>query len=145
MLEQDAYDWVMDASHHGTVDALQIDLYDATARGPVLERFCVETMADADIVALPTTPVATPRIADTDTGGDAQFVAVANRIGALLGPFNYLGLPALSLPIGLDAAGDMTVAHPQIQWLNVQQPIRHRQSARKSVEGNLAGVDLIGL
>ena len=37
VLEQDAYDWVMDASHHGTVDALQIDLYDATARGPVLD------------------------------------------------------------------------------------------------------------
>lgn len=76
-----------------------------SARSPVLERFCTETMADADIVALPTTPVATPRIADTDTGGDAQFVAVANRIGALVGPFNYLGLPALSLPVGLDAAG----------------------------------------
>ncbi len=37
VLEQDAYDWVMDASHYGTVDALQIDLYDATARGPVLD------------------------------------------------------------------------------------------------------------
>lgn len=37
VLEQDAYDWVMDASHHGSVDALQIDLYDATARGPVLD------------------------------------------------------------------------------------------------------------
>jgi spermidine synthase len=36
-LEQDAYDWVMDANHHGAVDALQIDLYDATARGPVLD------------------------------------------------------------------------------------------------------------
>lgn len=34
VLEQDAYDWVTGASHHGTVDALQIDLYDATARAP---------------------------------------------------------------------------------------------------------------
>ena len=75
------------------------------ARGPVLTRFCAEMMADADIVALPTTPVATPGIAETDTGGDARFVAVANRVGALVGPFNYLGLPALSLPMGLDAAG----------------------------------------
>ena len=56
-------------------------------------------------LALPTSPVATPRIADTDTGGDARFVAVANRLGALVGPFNYLGLPALSLPVGLDADG----------------------------------------
>ena len=75
------------------------------ARGPILERFCTETMAGVDIVALPTSPVATPRIADTDTGGDARFVAVANRVGALVGPFNYLGLPALSLPVGLDADG----------------------------------------
>jgi aspartyl-tRNA(Asn)/glutamyl-tRNA(Gln) amidotransferase subunit A len=56
-------------------------------------------------VALPTSPVPTPRIADTDTGGDARFVAVANLMGALVGPFNYLGLPALSLPCGLDGNG----------------------------------------
>ena len=76
-----------------------------SARGPLLERFCAEAFAGADVLALPATPAATPRIADTDTGGDARFVTVANRLGALLGPINYLGLPALSLPIGLDAAG----------------------------------------
>ena len=76
-----------------------------SARGPVLERFCAEIFADADVLALPATPVATPRIADTDTGGDARFVAVANRLGALLGPINYLGLPALSVPIGFDNSG----------------------------------------
>jgi len=76
-----------------------------SARGPTLERFCAATFADADVLALPTTPVETPRIADTDTGGDARFVAVANRVGALVGPFNYLGLPALSLPVGRDRNG----------------------------------------
>ena len=30
-------DFVNDADHHGTIDALQVDLYDATARGPVLD------------------------------------------------------------------------------------------------------------
>jgi len=77
----------------------------ASARGPFVEQFCAETFADADVLALPTSPVETPTIADTDTGGDARFVAVANRLGALVGPFNYLGLPALSLPAGRDGNG----------------------------------------
>jgi len=37
VLEQDAWDFVMDAAHTASIDALQVDLYDATARGPVLD------------------------------------------------------------------------------------------------------------
>jgi spermidine synthase len=37
IIEGDAGDFVEDRANHGTVDALQIDLYDATARGPVLD------------------------------------------------------------------------------------------------------------
>ncbi|GGC09474.1 hypothetical protein GCM10007205_18290 [Oxalicibacterium flavum] len=37
VIEMDALDYVNDAEHHGTIDALQVDLYDATARGPVLD------------------------------------------------------------------------------------------------------------
>ncbi len=35
--EADAWDFVNDAANRGTTGALQIDLYDATARGPVLD------------------------------------------------------------------------------------------------------------
>lgn len=35
--ETDAWEFVNDAANHGTIGALQIDLYDATARGPVLD------------------------------------------------------------------------------------------------------------
>jgi len=35
--EQDAWEFVNDRANHGTIGALQIDLYDATARGPVLD------------------------------------------------------------------------------------------------------------
>lgn len=35
--EQDAWDYVMDGANTAAIDALQVDLYDATARGPVLD------------------------------------------------------------------------------------------------------------
>ncbi|RYE71391.1 MAG: spermidine synthase, partial [Oxalobacteraceae bacterium] len=35
--EMDALDFVMDPVNHGTVDVLQVDLYDEDARGPVLD------------------------------------------------------------------------------------------------------------
>ena len=37
VLEMDAMDFVLDDANRDTVDALQCDLYDATARGPVLD------------------------------------------------------------------------------------------------------------
>ena len=37
VLEMDAMDYVMATHNHDTVDVLQVDLYDATARGPVLD------------------------------------------------------------------------------------------------------------
>jgi spermidine synthase len=35
--EMNALDFVLDPKNHGTVDALQVDLYDEEARGPVLD------------------------------------------------------------------------------------------------------------
>jgi spermidine synthase len=37
VIEMDAGDFVNDSANHATVDILQVDLYDATARGPVLD------------------------------------------------------------------------------------------------------------
>lgn len=37
VVEMDAMDFVTDSANRGNVDVLQIDLYDATARGPVLD------------------------------------------------------------------------------------------------------------
>jgi spermidine synthase len=37
VLEQDALAFVMDPANHGSVDILQVDLYDAAARGPVFD------------------------------------------------------------------------------------------------------------
>ncbi|MFZ6848335.1 methyltransferase domain-containing protein [Undibacterium sp. RuRC25W] len=37
VLEMDAMDFVMDENNRDSIDALQVDLYDATAKGPVLD------------------------------------------------------------------------------------------------------------
>ena len=37
VVEMDAMDFVMDENNRDTIDALQVDLYDATAKGPVLD------------------------------------------------------------------------------------------------------------
>ncbi|MDQ9169879.1 spermidine synthase [Oxalobacteraceae bacterium R-40] len=37
VIEMDALDFVNDPAHHGQIDVLQVDLYDATAQGPVLD------------------------------------------------------------------------------------------------------------
>lgn len=75
------------------------------ARGTMLHRYVESVFATADVVALPTSPTPCVPIAASDTGGDARFVRLANAMGGLVGPFNYLGLPAVSVPVGLDRAG----------------------------------------
>jgi spermidine synthase len=53
--EMDALDFVMDAANHGTVDVLQVDLYDEEARGPVLDtpefyQACADCLAPGGIM-----------------------------------------------------------------------------------------------
>ena len=55
--ETDAWDFVNDRANHGTIGALQIDVYDATARGPVLDsvafyRAVRACLADAGIATI---------------------------------------------------------------------------------------------
>src|ERR1700712_809233 len=55
--EQDAWDFVNDRANHGGIGALQIDVYDATARGPVLDsvafyRACRATLTTPGILSV---------------------------------------------------------------------------------------------
>ncbi|MCX4165403.1 MULTISPECIES: spermidine synthase [Paraburkholderia] len=55
--ETDAWDFVNDRANHGTIGAIQIDVYDATARGPVLDsvafyRAVRACLADAGIATI---------------------------------------------------------------------------------------------
>ncbi|HJV53044.1 MAG TPA: spermidine synthase [Noviherbaspirillum sp.] len=57
VLEMDAMDFVTDDARRGTIDALQVDLYDATARGPVLDTpefyaACAACLSDQGIMTV---------------------------------------------------------------------------------------------
>jgi spermidine synthase len=53
--EMDAMDFVCDKANHGTVDVLQVDLYDEEARGPVLDsvefyQACSDCLSDGGVM-----------------------------------------------------------------------------------------------
>lgn len=55
VLEMDALDFVMDPANHGTLDVLQVDLYDEEARGPVLDtpefyQACADCLVDGGVM-----------------------------------------------------------------------------------------------
>ncbi|MGH8853086.1 MAG: spermidine synthase [Telluria sp.] len=57
VLEMDAMDFVLDPANHGAFDVLQSDLYDATARGPVLDtpeiyQACNDCLAEGGIMTV---------------------------------------------------------------------------------------------
>ena len=78
-----------------------------SARGPLLRAFAAEAFATVDVLALPTIPTALPTLAETDidAGPPAEAIPRFMAVSANTRPFNYLGLPAISIPCGFDANG----------------------------------------
>lgn len=75
-------------------------------RGPVLKAFANEVFAKVDMIATPTIRTLLPTLAATDVdSGDPQTVGRFLGISDNTRPFNYLGLPAISVPCGFDANG----------------------------------------
>jgi aspartyl-tRNA(Asn)/glutamyl-tRNA(Gln) amidotransferase subunit A len=75
-------------------------------RGPVLRAFAAEVFGAVDVLVTPTIASVLPTLADTDidhgpAGTEHRFMAVS----ANTRPFNYLGLPAVSVNCGFDPNG----------------------------------------
>jgi aspartyl-tRNA(Asn)/glutamyl-tRNA(Gln) amidotransferase subunit A len=75
-------------------------------RGPILKAFATEVFSKVDVLVTPTIRTCLPTLAETDIdhgppGTETRFMAVS----ANTRPFNYLGLPAISVPCGFDPNG----------------------------------------
>jgi aspartyl-tRNA(Asn)/glutamyl-tRNA(Gln) amidotransferase subunit A len=75
-------------------------------RGPVLQAFAKAVFGQVDVLATPTIRTILPTLAETDIdqgppGIEHRFMALS----ANTRPFNYLGLPAISIPCGFDPNG----------------------------------------
>lgn len=74
-------------------------------RARVLESFLSDTLHDADVLLCPTMPVLVPTRAEADMERGEQVFPVVAALTRLTRPFSYLGVPVVTLPIGLDGNG----------------------------------------
>lgn len=89
--------WALPASYY--VEAL-------SRRGPILKAFADQVFAGADVLVTPTIRTCLPTLAETDIdNGPPEAAARFMAVSANTRPFNYLGLPAISVPCGFDPNG----------------------------------------
>jgi aspartyl-tRNA(Asn)/glutamyl-tRNA(Gln) amidotransferase subunit A len=69
-----------------------------TWRAEAVRRFCRDVFADADVLVLPAMAEPVPRL--DDAADTESYMRLVNGMGHFICPFNYLGLPCLTLPIG---------------------------------------------
>ncbi len=94
--EQEMDPWVVRRLRSAKDTPSEVYRQHVDARAQMRLRF-LESWRDADMLALPTTPITAIPVADVDERQST--LALYTR------PFNYLDLPALALPMGFDDAG----------------------------------------
>lgn len=71
----------------------------------VLQSFLREHMHDVDLLICPTIPIPTPLRSEIDMERPSVTFETVAALTRLTRPFNYLGLPVLTMPIGQDING----------------------------------------
>lgn len=74
-------------------------------RARVLSAFLQGPMADADVLLCPTIPGQVPTRVEADMETPGRVFGVVATLTSLVRPFNYLGVPVLSMPMGCDGNG----------------------------------------
>lgn len=76
-----------------------------SVRASMLRAFVQATLSAADVLILPAMPGEVPTREDVDIESHGRVFNVVAQLTALTRPFSYLGLPVLSMPIGVDTNG----------------------------------------
>lgn len=71
----------------------------------LLRRYVERVHSQCDVLFTPTLPIPVPTIAETDVGGSSAMWETIAKMVPCTAPFNYLGVPALSVPAGFTANG----------------------------------------
>ena len=87
----------------GVSATLYIDA--ARVRARLLDDLLRETFSRCDLLHVPVLKRPVPTAAETDVGGSTAMAQVLGQIVANTRPFNYFGLPGLSVPIGFTGNG----------------------------------------
>ena len=74
-------------------------------RKVILEDFLHEVFGKVDILHTPVVPNPVPTLAESDIQANPGFIEYLTLLGHFTRPFDYLGLPALSVPAGLTDNG----------------------------------------
>ena len=75
------------------------------ARAECIARTIDEVFEKVDMFMTPVWPFVLPTIEDSDVGANPEAAPLMQRIGHNTRPVNFLGLPAVCLPIGFDRNG----------------------------------------
>jgi aspartyl-tRNA(Asn)/glutamyl-tRNA(Gln) amidotransferase subunit A len=75
------------------------------ARGKLLDELLRDTFSQCDVLHVPVLKRSVPSAAEVDVGGGVAMQQALGQIVANTRPFNFFGLPGLSVPIGLTRNG----------------------------------------
>ena len=74
-------------------------------RAQAVRDFCAAVLSDIDLLHVPMMTVPVPTIKESDLANNPGFSQFIVTMGHCTRPFNFLGLPALSMPCGFDGNG----------------------------------------
>ena len=74
-------------------------------RKSLVREFCAQVFAACDVLHVPVLVAAVPTIAESDIGANPGFAQAMTSMGHCTRPFNFLGIPSISVPCGFTANG----------------------------------------